>query len=162
MFLQGEESPMTQTADVAERSIVSTRFYSVSPTRLFDAWTDPVQLAKWFGPFGVTTTTHEIDVRPGGVWRFTMRAADGAEFHNKVVYREVSRPTRLVYDQVGEVEGALTFQVTVTFEEKPGGTQLTMEMLFGSPDERAQIAAYGVEKGNVQTFHRLAQMLGSL
>ena len=50
------------------------------------------------GPNGFTTTIHEMDVQVGGVWRFIMHGPDGTDYPNKIVYREIVKPERLVYD----------------------------------------------------------------
>ena len=58
-------------------------------------WTDPEHVAKWWGPTGFTNTIYEMDVRPGGVWRFVMHGPDGIDYQNKIVYIEVVKPERL-------------------------------------------------------------------
>lgn len=60
-----------------DREIVLTRILDAPRTLVFDAWTDPDQITKWFGPAGMTIKTREIDLREGGVWRFDMVAPDG-------------------------------------------------------------------------------------
>ena len=69
---------------------------------MFKVWTDPQHLAHWWGPDGFTLTTREMDVRPGGVWRFIMHGPDGTDYKNRIVYTEVSPPGRLVYKHAGE------------------------------------------------------------
>jgi len=51
---------------------------------------------EWWGPRGFTNTTEEMDVRPGGVWRFVMHGPDGVDYNNKIVYLEIVKPERLV------------------------------------------------------------------
>jgi uncharacterized protein YndB with AHSA1/START domain len=77
-------------------------------------WTDPNHVAQWWGPKGFTNTIHEMDVRPGGVWRFVMHGPDGVDYQNKIVFIEVVKPERLVYDHVSGPK----FHVTVTFTEQ--------------------------------------------
>lgn len=59
---------------------------------VFDAWTDPAHVGQWWGPDGFTTTTHEIDIRPGGVWRFTMHGPDGVDYPNEIAFEEIVPP----------------------------------------------------------------------
>ena len=59
------------------RSIIGTRVFDAPRELVFEAFTDVKHLARWWGPGGFTTTTHAIDVRPGGVWRFVMHGPDG-------------------------------------------------------------------------------------
>jgi uncharacterized protein YndB with AHSA1/START domain len=80
----------------ADREIVITRLIDAPPERVFDAWTDAAQVVQWWGPRGFTATTHKMDVRPGGVWRFVMHGPDGRDYQNKITYLEVVRPERLV------------------------------------------------------------------
>jgi uncharacterized protein YndB with AHSA1/START domain len=63
-------------------------------------WTDPRHVVRWWGPTGFTTTIHEMDVRPGGNWRFTMRGPDGVDYPNEHIYVEVAPPERLVTQHV--------------------------------------------------------------
>jgi uncharacterized protein YndB with AHSA1/START domain len=66
---------------------------------VFRAWTDPAQVSVWWGPRGFTTTSHEIDIRPGGRWRFVMHGPDGTDYDNLITFVEIVAPERLVYDQ---------------------------------------------------------------
>jgi uncharacterized protein YndB with AHSA1/START domain len=88
-----------RTSSLAEattdREIVTTRVFDAPREMVFDAWTDPKHIGQWWGPIGFTTTTHEMDVRPGGVWRFTMHGPDGRDYKNRIVYTEIVRPERL-------------------------------------------------------------------
>ena len=80
-----------------------TRVFNAPRKMVFDAWTDPRQVAQWWGPRGFTTTISEMDVRPGGVWRLVMHGPDGTDYKNKVVYLEVAKPERLVYKHEPEL-----------------------------------------------------------
>ena len=74
--------------DTSGREIVITRVFDAPRDLVWDAWTDPKQVVQWWGPQGFTTTIHEMDVRPGGVWRHTMHGPDGTEYpEQKRVYR---------------------------------------------------------------------------
>jgi uncharacterized protein YndB with AHSA1/START domain len=89
----------TSTSD---REIVATRVFDAPRELVFQMWTDPQHISNWYGPRGFTTTTHEMDVRPGGVWRHVMHGPDGTDYPNEIVYLEVVKPERLVYDHVSE------------------------------------------------------------
>ena len=65
---------------------------------MWDAWTVPDQVAKWWGPRGFTLTTHSKDLRPGGQWRYTMHGPDGVDYPNVATYHVVERHKTLVYD----------------------------------------------------------------
>lgn len=84
-----------------------------------DAWTDPQQVGKWWGPQGFTTSIHEMDVRPGGVWRHTMHGPDGTDNANESRFMELVKPERIVYSHTGRKEGdsGAPIESTWTFEE---------------------------------------------
>ncbi len=92
---------LAETSNWAARSIVVTRVFDAPRNLVFDAWTDSRHVGNWYGPRGFTLTTYEMDVRPGGVWRFTMHGPDGVDYPNKITYIEIVKPERLVYDHGG-------------------------------------------------------------
>ncbi len=151
------ESEATAAAD---REIVVTRVFDAPRELVFEAWTDPEQVVQWWGPFGFTTTIHEMDVRPGGVWRFVMHGPDGTDYNNHVVFEEVVKPERLVYRHGGGEENDIKeFHVTVTFDEDDGKTRLTLRLVAESPAERDRMVEFGALEGGKQTLERLAEYL---
>jgi len=106
---------------------MTLRLTRVVPARrevVFRAWTDPEALRRWWVPFeGMTVPAAEVDLRPGGRYRFTMRSAKGEEFHLSGVYREVRPPERLVYTWRWEGADGETL-VTVDFEASGATTLL--------------------------------------
>src|SRR3990172_7075004 len=107
-----EKRSMTSPAD---REIVTARVVDAPGERVWKVWTDREQVAQWWGPNGFTNTIHEMDVRPGGVWRFIMHGPDGVDYQNKIVFNEVVKAERLVYTHSGDVDSKpMHFQVTVT------------------------------------------------
>lgn len=146
----------------AEREIVISRIFDAPRELVWNAWTDPKHVVKWWGPRGFTTTIEEMDVRPGGVWRHTMHGPDGANYPNKSVFTEVVKHERIVFSHSGGKEGGpgANFQATWTFEEQGGKTKLTMRMVFGSAQERNQVVKdFGAIEGGKQTLERLAEHL---
>src|SRR3954464_2525826 len=100
--------------DSADREIVAVRVFDAPRELVYKAWTDPEHVAQWWGPNGFTNTIHEMDVRPGGVWRFIMHGPDGTDYKNEVEYLEVVKPELLVYLH----ESTPKFHVTVTFDDQ--------------------------------------------
>jgi uncharacterized protein YndB with AHSA1/START domain len=140
-----------------------TRSFDAPRELVWKAWTDPKHINEWWGPRGFTTTTHEIDVRPGGVWRFTMHGPDGTDYPNRIVYIEIVKPERLVYDHGGDGDADdVQFQVTVSFVEEGGKTRLTMRLLFESSEECEKTKAFGAVQGGNQTLDRLAEHLAKM
>lgn len=146
-------------SDTSDREIVTSRLLDAPRELVFEAWTDPKQVVQWWGPHGFTTTTDEMSVTPGGVWRFVMHGPDGRDYKNKIIYTEVVRPERLVYRHAGEDEHEdVRFHVTVTFEAQGRKTLLTMRSVFATARERDDVVEkYGALEGARQTLERLAQ-----
>ncbi len=139
-----------------EREIVATRVFDAPRELVFNLWTDPEHIAQWWGPKGFTNTIYEMDVRPGGVWRFVMHGPDGVDYENKIVYIEVVKPERLVYSHVSGTQ----FHVTVTFADQGDKTKLTVRMLFESAAQRDRvIKEFGAIEGLNQTLERLEERL---
>jgi uncharacterized protein YndB with AHSA1/START domain len=158
--MKERNSVATGTAD---REIVIARTFDAPRELVFDAWIDPKQIVQWWGPSGFTTTTHAMDVKPGGVWRFIMHGPDGTDYKNKIVFIEIVRPERLVYRHAGDEDSEpVRFHVTVTFAEQGGKTRLTMRSLFETAEERDNVVnKYGAIEGGNQTLERLAGHLAN-
>jgi uncharacterized protein YndB with AHSA1/START domain len=149
---------MTQSS-TADREILLSRLLDAPRELVFSAWTDPKQIVQWWGPRGFTTTTDEMSVTPGGVWRFVMHGPDGTDYKNKIIFSEVVKPERLVYRHGGEGGTEhVRFHVTVTFEAQGRKTLLTMRSLFETAQERDDVVnKYGAIEGGKQTLERLAE-----
>jgi uncharacterized protein YndB with AHSA1/START domain len=144
------------------REIVITRVFDAPRELIWDAWTDPKQVVRWWGPRGFTTTIHEMDVRSGGVWKQTMHGPDGTDYPNRSVFIEVVKPERIVYSMAGGKKGepGHQFEATWTFDAQGDKTKLTLRMLFPSTEIRERIAkGYGVIEGGNQTLDRLGEHL---
>ena len=123
-----------------DRVLRMERVIAATPERLFELWTDPDELAKWWGPEAFTTPKYTMDVRPGGRWCTTMRRPDGSEHVVSGIYRALEPPNRLVFtwgwDDDAGMRGHET-EVTVTFEPAPGGTRMTLvQQTFADADSR--------------------------
>ena len=136
-----------------------TRVYDAPVQAVWDAWTLPEQVAKWWGPRGFTLTTHSKDLRPGGHWRYTMHGPDGVDYPNIATYHVVEPHHRLIYDHGATDDRPPLFHVTVTFTEANGRT--TMELIFtlSSPEAAAEIATRIKQAGGNATWDRLAEHL---
>jgi uncharacterized protein YndB with AHSA1/START domain len=153
---------LAEALDEAARAIVVTRVFDAPRNLVFDAWTDARNIGRWWGPRGFTLTTYEMEVRVGGVWRFDMHGPDGVDYPNKITYREIVKPERLVYDH-GDEGAPGYFRTTVTFAEQGGQTKLTMRMLFQSAAERDTVVkTYHAIEGANQTLDRLGDQLGKM
>lgn len=136
-----------------------TRVYDAPVRRVWDAWTDPEQVAQWWGPRGFTLTTHSKDLRAGGTWHYTMHGPDGVDYPNQTRYLEVDECRRLVYDHGGYDDRAPLFRVTVTFAEVNGKTKMDMTMACPSPEAAQETLAFIKKAGGYTTWDRLAEFL---
>jgi uncharacterized protein YndB with AHSA1/START domain len=136
------------------------RLYDAPLRAVWDAWTDPAKVEKWWGPRGFTLTTHSKDLRPGGHWHYTMHGPDGTDYPNRTVYHEVEECRKLVYDHGASHTQPPLFRVTALFSEVDGKTLLRMTMALASPEAAESIRKMIKEKGGNATWDRLAEYLG--
>jgi uncharacterized protein YndB with AHSA1/START domain len=155
------ERSESMNASTADREIVNTRVFDAPRELVYEAFTNPKHVAQWWGPRGFTNTIHEMDVRPGGVWRLTMHGPDGTDYPNRIDFIEVVKAERLVYTHGDGLEdGRNHFHVTVTFTEEGGKTTLTMRSIFPTAEERDHVVReYGAIEGGRETLARLAEYL---
>lgn len=151
------------STDTRNRELVISRLLDAPREMVWAAWTDPRQVVHWWGPKGFRTTIHEMDVRPGGIWRQTMHGPDGADYPNKSVFKEVVPPERIVYSHGGGKQGARghSFEATWIFEQQEGNkTLLTIRMVFPTQEDRdLVIESYNALEGGKQTLGRLSDYL---
>jgi uncharacterized protein YndB with AHSA1/START domain len=147
------------SSDTAAREIATTRVFDAPRDLVFEAWTSPEHVGQWWDPNGFTTTTQSMDVRPGGEWIFVMHGPDGTDYKNHIVYREVVRPERIVYDHVS---GPL-FRATVNFEAEGQKTRIRVQMLFETAELRKKVAEqFGAVEGLEQTLNHLGEHVAKM
>jgi uncharacterized protein YndB with AHSA1/START domain len=113
-----------------EREIVLTRVFDAPRALVYQAWTDPIHLAEWWGPKKFTNPVCELDLKAGGALRIVMRGPQGTEYPMSGVFREIVPLERLVFTWVAEdVKGKPLAKglTTVTFEDSGRKTQLTLQ-----------------------------------
>jgi len=160
---EGWSQSLDRLSDLADdttgRDITAVRIFDAPRDLVFKVWTDPDHVTKWWGPNDFTTTMHEMDVRPGGAWRFTMHGPDGTDYKNENEFLDVIPPGRLVYDHVSPPK----HHVIVIFEDEGGKTKLSMRMVFDTAELRNTVAEkFGAVEGMIQHLGRLGKHLESL
>lgn len=145
------------TSILGANEILTTREFEVPREKVYEAWTDPEKLARWWGPLGFTNTFHEFDFRPGGSWHFIMHGPNGADYPNHIVFEEIVPLERIVFEHIPVPE----FRVTAIFEELDGRTRITYRQFFKKPKEFELVKSIGLE-GNEQLFDRLKELLTDL
>jgi uncharacterized protein YndB with AHSA1/START domain len=160
---KSEPTPMKNRTTVerkSEREMVVSRTFDGPARIVFEAWTKPELLRRWWAPksAGISLLTCEADVRAGGRYRFEFGdgTAKAMAFFGR--YLEVTAHSRLVWTNEESDDGAVT---TVTFEEKAGKTLLVMHDMYPSK-EALERAFTGMEGGMHEMFGQLDELLVTL
>jgi uncharacterized protein YndB with AHSA1/START domain len=126
------------TRGVDDTRLSLERVMPVSAEDLFDLWTDPTEVARWWAPDGYGCVVDVLDTRPGGRWRIVLQRPDGTSIAISGLYRSVDRPRSLIFTWAWEGydgERGRETEVRVTFEPVVGGTRLVLEQ---QPFENSQ------------------------
>ena len=156
---------MAETGNTAlanEATVTITRVIDAPRALVWAAWTDPKQMAQWWGPRHFTNPVCELDVRVGGKIRIDMRAPDGTIYPMTGIFRDIHMPSRLVFmaearDHAGKA--LLESLTTVTFAEEGGKTRLTVHAhAVGLAAIAPQMLA-GMEAGWTQSIDKLEELM---
>ncbi len=142
----GETRRTGLTIDHAANVIRLVRDFEAPPPVIFDAWTQPEQVACWWDPAGDRLAVCEIDLRPGGSFKFVNRAHPETPFTGS--YREIEPPNRLEFDAMGS-------SGRVAIEAADGGSRLLVEIRCASTEHLEQFLRMGVDVGTAQTLDNL-------
>ena len=145
---------MTEVSTL-DREIVTTRTIKAPRERVFAAWTDPAILAKWWGPRGFSNTFHTFELRPEGIWDFTMHGPTGQDFRNECVFKKIDPPSYLEFDHLREMH---FYKAIVALTEVPAGTCIEWTMRFNTAKELAPIRKF-IERANEENLDRLENEL---
>ena len=137
------------------REVLTSRLFDAPRDRVFRAFSDPAELARWWGPAGFTNTIEAFDLRPDGDWRLTMHGPDGTDYPNVSRILEVVPDTRVVFRHLRPMHA---FTMHLSYADEGGGTRLTWRMRFDS-DAEAGRARDLVTTANEQNLDRLAAHL---
>jgi uncharacterized protein YndB with AHSA1/START domain len=166
--------------DPAEDEFLIARTFEAPRSLVFQAWTDPRQMAQWWGPHAFTIPVCEMDPRAGGEWLIVMRGTDGTDYAAQGVYREVAASERIVFTMdcsghpaewhdlvkpgrgADENNPAGEMVSLVTFDEHDGGTTLTIRTRFETPAIRDAMLAMGMTDGWSQSLERLDALLAKM
>ena len=155
-----------QLTTPSDREITMTRVFNAPCAMVFAALTQPELLQRWFvGMPGWILTVCEIDLKVGGVYRYTWRRPDGSEMALRGVYREVNPPTRFANTQsfdTGCVDSSDDPLSTTVLSEHNGQTTLTCTTLYPSKEMRDAMLKTPMEKGASVAYDRLADLLDTV
>ncbi|WP_022697318.1 SRPBCC family protein [Euryhalocaulis caribicus] len=147
-----------------DREIVLARVIDAPRDIVYSAWTDPDQIQAWFGPDGFSIETKEIDLKPGGVWRFDMVAPDGTRYTNKMVFIRMETPTLLEVEHGSDQDDDHgKFRMLVTFDEQSDGkTVITLRQMHPSREQRQNKIGFGAVEYGGQTLEKLARHIAAV
>ncbi len=141
----------------SEREITITRTFDAPRTTVFDAWTRPERVARWWDPSRRPLARCEIDLRPDGAFRFENQGDQGSGHVFAGIYREITPPTRLVFSTPGASGNYVV--ATLEFAESDGRTTLRITMACASQADRDALLRARVDAGTVQTLENLDDFL---
>ena len=145
-----------------KREINVTRSINAPRKLVFRAWTDPKQLAQWWGPHGFTNPVLEMEAYTGGSIRIVMRGPDGAEYQNSGIVCEVQEPEKLIFTTALEGERGNILVETlniVTFSERGVWTQVAVSARVINFVPEAAAMLDEMEDGLTQSLERLDDLL---
>jgi uncharacterized protein YndB with AHSA1/START domain len=147
----------------SEREIVLTRLFDAPRHLVFEAMSKPEHIKRWWGNLGAgySVPVCEVDLRPGGRWRFVNRHPGGdAEFYG--VYREIVPPERIVFTEIFAPFPDAESVVTSVLTEESGKTRLTATCVYPSREVRDMVLQTGMEKGAAASYDRLDEVAREL
>jgi uncharacterized protein YndB with AHSA1/START domain len=147
----------------ADREIVLTRLFDAPRRLVFDAMTRREHVKRWWGILDdrYSLTVCDIDLRPGGAWRWVGRGPQG-EFAFHGVYREIAPPDRLVFTEIYDPFPDVESVVTQILTEEGGKTRLTVTALYPSLEVRDSVLKTGMARGAGISYDRLEDLVREL
>jgi uncharacterized protein YndB with AHSA1/START domain len=149
-----------QVTTPSDREIVLTRLFDAPRRLVFEALTRPEHVRQWWGLLDdrYSVTECEIDLRPGGAWRYVGRGPQG-EYAFYGVYREVVPPERLVFTEIYAPFPDVESVVTSVLTEEHGKTRMTVTALYPSKDVRDMVMGTGMAGGAAISYDRLEDLV---
>jgi uncharacterized protein YndB with AHSA1/START domain len=147
----------------SDREVRMTRLFDAPRALVFEAMTNPEHIKRWWGNLdaGYSVPVCEVDLRPGGAWRFVNRHPKGeAEFYG--VYREIKPPERLVFTEIYAPFPDAESVVTTDFTEENGKTRMTVTASYPSLQVRDAVIASGMARGAAISYDRLEEVAADL
>lgn len=126
--------------------------------KIWEVWTNPDHLVKWWGPNGFTNTIHQMDLKKGGEWKMTMHGPDGTNFPNRSVFLEIIPNEKIVFEHFNP-----HFITTVRFDYVDSATRIEWSMLFDSPEMyEIVVKAHKADEGQKQNLEKLEKYISDL
>jgi len=159
-MIQPDSSP------ISERELVLERLVDVDPDKLFRAWTEPELLVQWFTPKPWTTSSAQLDVRPGGSSLIIMRSPEGHEFPNRGIYLDIIKNKRIVFTDAFVDAWAPSekpfMTATITFNAEGGQTKYVARVQHWSVADREAHEKMGFHEGWSKATDQLVTVASKL
>ena len=153
---------LTTYATPNDREVVVTRVVDAPRRTVFEAWTNPRHIPQWLiGPDGWTMPVCEVDLRPGGAWRYVYRKSSGVEMVMGGTFREIVPPERLVSTESWGADWPETVN-TMVLTESAGQTTIALTITYPSKEARDAALQTGMKEGSELSFARLDQFVKTL
>jgi uncharacterized protein YndB with AHSA1/START domain len=147
----------------SDREIRMTRLFDAPPHLVWEVMSRPEHIREWWGRLGdgYSVPVCEVDLRPGGRWRFVNRHPTGeAAFHG--IYRELDPPRRAVYTEIFEAFPDVESVVTTLLADEGGKTRITVTASYPSAEVRDMVLKTGMERGAALSYDRLEDVVIAL
>ena len=138
-----------------DRQIILTRTILASPERVWQCWTDPALIVRWFGPEGYHCVTKEINLVQGGQWRFDMIGPDGTVWPNRHRFTLQRPQTRIEFLMDGDDDSQPAMQVVVVIEPLGNGSRLTQTITLPSAEAKLHALGFGADRLGLQTLGKM-------
>ncbi len=145
----------------SDRTIRVTRLFAAPIETVFNCFSDPPNMSKWWGPNGFSTTTYSMDFREGGSWHYTMHGPDGTDYPNFVRYTSIQPNHLIAYDHGTSPDSPPLFKQEISFAEEQGKTRVSFQLTITDPAKRDGFIAFGAVEGGWQNLERLGAYLGA-
>lgn len=163
----GARETWERLANLSEKHLVITRIFNAPKEQVWQAWIDPGQIEKWFGPEGFSTRVEAQDLSEGGRWRYVMIGPDGEEYPSVGEYKEIIPYEKIVstdefgedFEPQGPSELPQDMVTTTLFAEQDGQTKLTIIISHPSVEDRIKHEEMGVIPGWGTTLDKLEKFL---
>lgn len=147
----------------SDTETVVRRAFAYPPELVFEMWTTPEHVRRWYGMREFIMSACEIDLRVGGRWRWAQTTYEGLEVAFSGEYREIVPPSRLVFTEEFEALPGSEYVVTMTFaDDRCGGTLMTTHMQYQSREHRDGHLQSGMEEGTNTVYARLDEAMTEL
>ncbi len=153
---------------VGEQEVIVQRQFSAPRTLLFQVFTQPEHLKRWWAPPPFTVPVCTIDLRPGGIWHYCLRSPEGQDQWARSVYREIVPPEKLVYtttfadEHANPIEGMPEHLTTVILTEEAGKTRVIARVQFASAAALSVALDIGILQGMSMTWEYLVEYVQEL